>query len=158
MKVYVHKDGKQYGPFTVEQLRKYVGQGNFTKDDHACHDGQNWVKIAQVPGFAEATQPAATQPPTIPRQDQVVQEKAVEQKTGHQQRGNPPNGGMKLVRYLRSLDTIPKWMMVVFATGLAWFFADDSFSSRDEEWVFFWTGIVALASYWALFGFKKDSE
>jgi len=79
MKVYVSKAGQQYGPYTVKQLREYVGQGNFTTADYACYDGQNWVTVAQVPGFAEATQPAATQSPTIPRQDQVVQEKTVEQ-------------------------------------------------------------------------------
>ena len=97
MKVYVHKDGKQYGPFTVEQLRKYVGQGNFTKDDHACHDGQNWVKIAQVPGFAEATQPAATPSPTTPRRDQVVQEKAVEQQLAPADASSLPSKKKKII-------------------------------------------------------------
>ena len=77
MKAYVHKDGQQYGPFTVEQLRQYVRQGNFTTGDHACHDGQNWVTIAQVPGFAEATQPAASPSPTTTRRNQVVRKKAV---------------------------------------------------------------------------------
>jgi hypothetical protein len=62
----------------------------------------------------------------------------------------------KAVRYLRSLDTTPKWLIFVFATGLTWFFADDVFFIRDEDWVFFWAGIVALVSYWVLFGFKKD--
>jgi hypothetical protein len=67
---------------------------------------------------------------------------------------------MKLVRYLRSLDTIPKWMMVVFATGSTWFFADEVWFRypRAEEWIFFWTGIVALVSYWVLFGFKSNDE
>ena len=79
MKVYIHKDGKQYGPFTVEQIRQYVQKGNFTTADLACHDGQNWVTIAQVPGFAVATQPAASPSPTAPRRNQVVPKKAVKQ-------------------------------------------------------------------------------
>ena len=74
MQVYVHKDDQQYGPYTVEQLREYVQQGDFLTGDHACHDGQNWVTIAQVPGFAEAAQPAAMQAPSAPRKDQAVQE------------------------------------------------------------------------------------
>ena len=41
MKVYVHKDGKQYGPYPIEQLRQYVEAGNFTLEDLACHDGQD---------------------------------------------------------------------------------------------------------------------
>ena len=77
MKVYIQKDEKQYGPFTVEQLRQYVRQGNFTIGDHACHDGQNWVTIAEVPGFAEVTKPAASSSPTVLRRDRVVRKKAV---------------------------------------------------------------------------------
>ena len=51
MEVYVSKGGQQYGPYTVEQLREYVQQGNFLTGDYACFDGQNWVAIADVPGF-----------------------------------------------------------------------------------------------------------
>jgi hypothetical protein len=74
MKVFVSKDGQQYGPYTSDQLREYVQQGNFTINDLACHDGQNWVTIGQVPGFAEAAQPAAMQAPPAPQQEQAVHE------------------------------------------------------------------------------------
>ena len=97
MKVYVHKDGKQYGPYTVEQLRHYVRQGNFTTADHACHDGQNWVTIADVPGFAEATRPTAVPSPTAPRQDQVVQEKAVDQQPSSTDASNPASKKKKII-------------------------------------------------------------
>ena len=43
MQIYVSKDGQQFGPYTVEQLRQYVEAGNFTTADYACYDGQNWV-------------------------------------------------------------------------------------------------------------------
>ena len=59
MQVYVSKDGQQYGPYTTEQLRDCVQQGNFTEGDHACHDGQNWVTVAEVPGFAGGDQSAS---------------------------------------------------------------------------------------------------
>ena len=97
MKVYVHKDGKQYGPYPVEQLRKYVQQGNFTTEDLACHDGQNWVTVAQVPGFAEATQPAATPSPTTPQQDQAGQEHAVEQQPASADASSPPANKKKII-------------------------------------------------------------
>ncbi|MBG30104.1 MAG: hypothetical protein CMI31_08900 [Opitutae bacterium] len=58
-RMYIHKDGKLYGPYPIELLRKYVQQGNFTTEDLACHDGQNWVTVAEVPGFA----PPSPQPP-----------------------------------------------------------------------------------------------
>jgi endonuclease YncB( thermonuclease family) len=62
MKTHIHKDGKNYGPYTIEQVRQYLKAGNFTGDDHACHDGTNWIKLSQVPGIApkavEASKPA----------------------------------------------------------------------------------------------------
>ena len=52
MQIHIYKDGKTYGPYSIDQLRQYVQAGNF-KDDHlACYDGTNWVKIKDVPGFA----------------------------------------------------------------------------------------------------------
>lgn len=54
MKVFVFKEGKQYGPYSVEQLRTYVQQGNFTTTDPACFDGQNWATVAKVPGLMGA--------------------------------------------------------------------------------------------------------
>ena len=63
MQVFVHIGGKNYGPYTVEQLRSFVKAGNFKEDHLACFDGRNWVRINQVPGFVvEAkTQPVAPQ-------------------------------------------------------------------------------------------------
>ena len=83
---------------------------------------------------------------------------------------------MKLIRYLRSLDTTPKWLIFVFATGSTWFFGQQvwfyqhwsfwsptlkmmkSDSRSDWEWVFLTTSAVALFTYWAFFGFKNESE
>ena len=65
MNIYVHKDGTQYGPYTLEQLQQYIQQGSFTLQDQACHDGQNWVTIAQVPGIGSSVanqSQAAAQP------------------------------------------------------------------------------------------------
>ena len=53
MKIYVHKEGKNYGPYSVSQLKEYLQAGNFIKDDLACHDGANWVKLSEVPGIEE---------------------------------------------------------------------------------------------------------
>ena len=59
MNIYVHKDGTQYGPYTLEQLQQYVQKGSFTVQDQACYDGQNWVTVAQVPGISQAATPQA---------------------------------------------------------------------------------------------------
>ena len=55
MQIHIHKNGKNYGPFSVEQVRGYLQKGNFSSEDHACHDGASWVKLSQVPGIAPAS-------------------------------------------------------------------------------------------------------
>jgi endonuclease YncB( thermonuclease family) len=54
MQIYVHLGGKNYGPYSIEQIRQYVQAGNFTVDQQACHDGRNWVRIGDLPGYAVA--------------------------------------------------------------------------------------------------------
>ena len=52
MQVYVNKAGQQFGPYTVEEVRRYVEAGNFAPTDYACCDGANWVTVAEIPGYA----------------------------------------------------------------------------------------------------------
>ena len=53
MQVYVHKGGKQLGPYGMDQLRQYVEAGQLVPQDAACHDGVNWTTLAEVPGLVE---------------------------------------------------------------------------------------------------------
>ena len=79
MQIYINKDGQQYGPYTVEQLQQYVQQGHFTPQDYACHDGQNWITVEQVPGFAGGGQAAAAQPQAQQAAQQPAQAQAAAQ-------------------------------------------------------------------------------
>ena len=56
MQVYLTKDGVPKGPFSVVQLRQYMETGHCKVTDYACHDGTNWVTIADVPGIAKKAQ------------------------------------------------------------------------------------------------------
>ena len=56
MQVYLTKDGAPQGPFSVGQLRQYIETGHCQVTDYACHDGTNWVTIADVPGIAKKAQ------------------------------------------------------------------------------------------------------
>lgn len=56
MQVYLTKDGAPQGPFSVGQLRQYMETGHCQATDYACHDGTNWVTIADVPGIAKKAQ------------------------------------------------------------------------------------------------------
>ena len=52
MQIHIHKDAKNYGSYTLDQVRQYLKAGNFSGNDLACHDGANWIKLSQVPGIA----------------------------------------------------------------------------------------------------------
>ena len=51
MQIHIHKDGKTYGPYPLEQVRQFLKAGNFSGNDYACHDSANWIKLSQVPGI-----------------------------------------------------------------------------------------------------------
>ena len=48
MKIFVSKNGQQYGPYDKLQLEDYIRKGVFATSDFACFDGRNWVHISQV--------------------------------------------------------------------------------------------------------------
>ena len=64
MQAYVHKDGKTLGPYTVRELKERVDGGILLSGDQASYDGQNWVKISQVPGFESSLPPPSPPPPS----------------------------------------------------------------------------------------------
>ena len=101
MNIYIHKDGTQYGPYTLEQLQQYVQQGSFSLQDQACHDGQNWVSVGQVPGIA---QPAASAAPTAPsgpsKRTRPAQKKSIPQQGQAQSQSiakSPKGGSRKII-------------------------------------------------------------
>ncbi|MDC0157608.1 DUF4836 family protein [Verrucomicrobia bacterium] len=67
MNIYIFKNEQQFGPYSVEQLREYVQQGHFTLEDYACGDGQNWIPLAQIPGFAAQAQAGQPQQAQVPQ-------------------------------------------------------------------------------------------
>ena len=59
MQIYLTKDGVPQGPFSVGQLRHHMETGHCRATDYACHDGTNWVTVADVPGIAKKAQKLA---------------------------------------------------------------------------------------------------
>ena len=55
MKIYVHKNGKTSGPYTIAQLKDYLRAKNVNEEDLACHDGKNWIRLSEVPGIAPSS-------------------------------------------------------------------------------------------------------
>lgn len=49
MDYYVHRDGQQYGPYTLEQLSHLVAASNFSPEDLCWHEGlEEWQPISSV--------------------------------------------------------------------------------------------------------------
>ena len=53
MKIYIHKNGKSFGPYSASQLRDCLVAKKFSMDDPACCDGKTWIRLADVPGISE---------------------------------------------------------------------------------------------------------
>ena len=47
--IYLFKDGRMVGPFTLDQISKQLKEGSFEKSDQACWDGKNWKTISEIP-------------------------------------------------------------------------------------------------------------
>src|ERR1035437_8550451 len=66
MLYHVSRNGQNYGPYTLEDLQKYVACGNVLPTDLAKSDDMpDWVPVSQVLGMAPAA-PAAYQQPLAP--------------------------------------------------------------------------------------------
>ena len=61
----VSRNGQMYGPYTLEDLQRYVASGNILPTDMAkSEDMPDWLPVAQILGTAGAAAPAG--PATIP--------------------------------------------------------------------------------------------
>jgi len=65
MSLLINKDGKQLGPFSLDEARALVLSGQLTARDWAWPDGATeWVYLKDVPGFSSSTPPAPPAPAT----------------------------------------------------------------------------------------------
>jgi hypothetical protein len=63
MKYHVSRNGQVYGPYTIEDLQRYVASGNVLPTDLAkSEEMAEWVPVAQILGIAPAAQPAYQNP------------------------------------------------------------------------------------------------
>ena len=51
MEIYIHRDGQQQGPYTLEQVNTFLAEGSLQATDLAFHEGlADWVPLSQVSG------------------------------------------------------------------------------------------------------------
>ena len=54
MQIYISRDGKQFGPYTLEQIQASIGTGHILPSDLAWHEGiPAWVPVSSIPGVAQ---------------------------------------------------------------------------------------------------------
>jgi membrane protein YdbS with pleckstrin-like domain len=134
MPLYVNKDGKQLGPYSLEEARAMVLSGKIEADDWAWPDGATeWVQLKDVPGFAAAK--AATPPTQPPAAVAAAEEEEL-------WRGHPSQ--------ILNLHIYLFWGIVLAVTLIAGMFLADS-----QMWALAIFGAVALVALaqcgWAWF-------
>lgn len=71
--IYIHKDGKQLGPFTEQQLNEEITQGRFSLSDMAWKEGlSDWLPIGSLIGGLPPPVPPSFTPPHVPIVGAVV--------------------------------------------------------------------------------------
>jgi hypothetical protein len=61
MQIFIHRDGQQLGPYTLDQVKGDLTSGSLQAGDLAWHEGiPNWVPLSQMPELAGATPPPVT--------------------------------------------------------------------------------------------------
>jgi hypothetical protein len=63
MLYHINRSGQNYGPYTLEDLRKYVASGNILPTDLArSEEMSEWLPVSQVLGIAPSPQPVYAAP------------------------------------------------------------------------------------------------
>ncbi len=71
MEIRIHRDGSDFGPYSLEELRQYLASGQIIPTDLAWYQGApDWMPVTQVPGLnpKPVTPPVAApqMPPSMP--------------------------------------------------------------------------------------------
>src|SRR5215218_211352 len=64
MQIHIARDGKQLGPFLLEEINRQLAAGTLSLSDNAWYEGAaGWMPLSSVPGVTGAT---AAAPPVSP--------------------------------------------------------------------------------------------
>ena len=125
MPLLINKDGKQLGPYSLDQARALVLSGELEADDWAWPDGATeWLHLKDVAGFSAKPVAAPSQPPASAPTSPVMDEEQL-------WRGHPSQ--------MLNFSIYLFWgFFVLLALVLGLLFAD------NEMWVIIIFGVVAL--------------
>lgn len=64
IQLYIHRDGQQFGPYTIAVTQKHLRDGTLAPSDLAWYEGAaDWMPLSTIPGISAV----ATRPPPPPR-------------------------------------------------------------------------------------------
>jgi Domain of unknown function (DUF4190)/GYF domain 2 len=69
MQIHIARDGKQLGPFSLEEINRQLAAGTLSLSDQAWYEGAaGWAALSTVPGVGAAASPGAApiSPATTP--------------------------------------------------------------------------------------------
>ena len=52
MNIYIQKEGTDFGPYSIEQVKELIQIVAFSQHHQAYHNGQYWIPIPQIPGMS----------------------------------------------------------------------------------------------------------
>jgi hypothetical protein len=59
MKILIYKNSKQYGPYSVEEVQKWLSSGHLRATDLAYYEGAtSWIPLSTVPGISNGSRVA----------------------------------------------------------------------------------------------------
>lgn len=65
MEIFISREGQQFGPYPIEQVRELLNQNVLLPDDLAYHEGlDNWVSLSDIVGITEVPTIPPLPPPT----------------------------------------------------------------------------------------------
>ena len=129
MSLLINKDGKQLGPYTIEEARALVLAGSLAPIDWAWAEGAtDWIQLKDVPGFSVASKPPA--PASAPASTSALPEEQ-ELWSGHPSQvlnaevfllwGAGMMGVLGVVGYLMHRGMIDSDMWALFIIGIVAF-------------------------------------
>jgi hypothetical protein len=67
MQIHIARDGKQLGPFSVEEINRQLAAGTLSLSDNAWYEGAaGWAPLSTVPGVTGGASTSATIPAATP--------------------------------------------------------------------------------------------
>jgi len=118
MQIHIHRDGQQYGPYSLQDITKHVRDGTLTPEDLAFYEGAaDWMPLNQVPGISLPTaHPAPPPPPSIHAKTATTQSR---HKTVKEAYGSMKGLGLfDLIPGIRDLPYPVRLILAVIAVAL----------------------------------------